>query len=92
MKRWFKTLSISLSAALLLISFSIMGCSRGPNEKELGMLEEGRQAAMSAQEKLSDCQSERQNLQDKVALQKKQLEEAQQEQQQVQQRLQEFGS
>jgi hypothetical protein len=92
MKNLIKTLSVSLSIAMLLFVFLLAGCSRGPNEKELAMLDEARSAAMASQEKQSDCESEKANLESELAQKKQKLEEMKKEQKVVTQRLAEFGN
>ena len=76
----------------MLLFVFLLGCSRGPNEKELAMLDEARSAAMASQEKQSDCESEKANLEGELAQKKQKLEGMKQEQEVVTQRLAEFGN
>ena len=92
MKKMLKTLSVSLGIALLFFSFAITGCSRGPNENELAMLEESKSAALAAQQKQAECESEKASLESKLAEEKQNLEAMKQEKAKVAQRLDNFGN
>ncbi len=75
---------LSIGAAALLIS---MGCSSGPNEQQLRQLEETKAAAAAAEQKLSDCQSEKSSLESQLAAKQRELKAAQDEFEAVKRRL-----
>ncbi len=90
MRKMFRALFISSAIAMMVVAFAITGCSRGPNEKELQALEETKSAALAAESKLSDCQSEKASLESQLAEKKQKLEEMKQEKADVQNRLSNF--
>jgi hypothetical protein len=87
MKR-FSTTNIRLAVFfVLMVSLVIVGCSRGPNEKQLKALEDTKAAALSAEQKSSDCNSEKAQVEKQLAEQKQKLESMKQEKAVVVKRL-----
>lgn len=87
MKRFSNT-SIRLAVFIvLMVSLVIVGCSRGPNEKQLKALEDTKAAALAAEQKASDCNSEKAKLEKQLAEQKQKLEAMKQEKVAVEKRL-----
>jgi len=87
MKR-FSTTSLRLAVFLvLLVTLVIVGCSRGPNEKQLKALEDTKAAALAAEQKASDCAGEKASLEKALAQQKQKLEAMKQEKVDVTKRL-----
>jgi len=79
---------ILLSAiAMLTLSFLLVGCAGGPNENQLQVLEETKAAALAAEEKLADCQSEKRELESQLADAKQKVERMNQEKADVLKRL-----
>jgi len=90
MHKKFRTLLVSSALAMLVVAFALVGCSRGPNEKELQVLEETKSAALAAESKQSDCESEKANLEKQLAEKKQKLEQMKQEKADVHNRLANF--
>lgn len=69
--------SSALLLAVLALSL-VAGCARGPSEKELGVLEENRQATEAAEEQVTQKKAEKAELERQLAekkAEKKALEE-----------------
>ncbi|RMH89399.1 MAG: hypothetical protein D6681_14555 [Calditrichaeota bacterium] len=77
-------LAVAISGAIVLSS----GCTRHPNEKQIREMEETRQAALSAEQKLEELRSQRKQLEDEVARKKQEKQRLDQEKAAVEQRLQ----
>lgn len=75
------TCTLRKSTALLLAGLAVSlaaGCARGPSEKELGVLEENRQATEAAEQQVTQKKAEKAELERKLAekkTEKKELEE-----------------
>lgn len=65
----------------------VVGCSRGPNAKQLKALEDQRAATLAAEQKASDCAGEKAKIEKQLAEQKQKLEAMKQEKVAVQKRL-----
>jgi len=87
MKRFSTTSIRAAVVVLLMVSLVIIGCSKGPNEKQLKALEDTKAAALSAEQKASDCNSEKAKLEKQLAEQKQKLEAMKQEKVVVEKRL-----
>lgn len=88
MKQLYRNVLILSMAAMLLLVFTMTGCSRGPNENELKLLEETKAAALSAESKQADCGNQKSDLEKQLAANKQKLEEMKQEKVEVSKRLQ----
>jgi hypothetical protein len=83
-----KMLRAFVVIAVLASTFSIIvGCSRGPNEEQLQMLEETKTAALAAEEANADCQKGLADAESQLAEQKQKLAEMKQEKEAVGKRL-----
>ena len=75
------TCTLRKSTALLLAGLAVSlaaGCARGPSEKELGVLEENRQATEAAEQQVTQKKAEKAELERQLAekkTEKKELEE-----------------
>lgn len=87
MKRFSNT-NIRLAVFIvIMVSLVIVGCSQKPNEKQLKALEDTKAAALSAEQKASDCNSEKAKIEKQLAEQKQKLEAMKQEKAVVEKRL-----
>ena len=77
----------SVLAAVALYVFATAGCSKGPNENQLKMLEETKAAALAAEKAQADCESNKARLQSDLAAAKDKLEKMKQEKVDVSARL-----
>ncbi len=78
-----------------LFSFSLFlstGCAGHPNEKQISAMEEARSACLAAEQKLSDTQKNREDLEAQLSQKKAQLAKAQAEKEKVQQGLNNWQS
>jgi chromosome segregation ATPase len=82
--RVFITFSIAL---LFVFSLVFVGCKGGPSEEELQLLEETKSAALAAEQKLADCESNKSDLENQLSEKKRELENVKQEQRDVSKRL-----
>lgn len=82
-----RTIIAIVSVALLVLSLSIGGCTKHPNEQQLQALEEQRKAAIAAEEELANCQQEKADLDRELAEKKQKLEDAKSEKDLVTNRL-----
>jgi starvation-inducible outer membrane lipoprotein len=74
-------------AAVALYVFVIAGCSSGPNESQLKLLEETKAAALAAEKAQADCESNKAKLEGDLASAKDKLEKMKQEKADVSARL-----
>lgn len=82
-----RTILVIVSVACLVLSLSIGGCTKHPNEQQLQALEEQRKAAIAAEEELAKCQQEKADLDRELAEKKQKLEDAKSEKELVTSRL-----
>jgi chromosome segregation ATPase len=82
-----RTILVIVSVACLVLSLSIGGCTKHPNEDQLQALEEQRKAAIAAEEELAKCQQEKADLDRELAEKKQKLEDAKSEKDLVTKRL-----
>jgi chromosome segregation ATPase len=82
-----RTILVIVSVACLVLSHSIGGCTKHPNEDQLQALEEQRKAAIAAEEELAKCQQEKADLDRELAEKKQKLEDAKSEKDLVTKRL-----
>lgn len=87
MKNYSKTVLRLFSIGLILMAFTVAGCNKGPNKKQLQTLEETKQAATAAETKSSDCAGEKAKLEQQLAAAKAKVEKNTNEKALVQQRL-----
>lgn len=78
---------IGVLAAVALYVFAIAGCSGGPNENQLKLLEETKAAALAAEKAQADCESNKAKLESDLAAAKDKLEKMKQEKADVSARL-----
>jgi len=87
MRKLARTVLVLISVAGLVLSLSLAGCTKHPNEKQLQALEEQRKAALAAEEQLAKCQQGKADLQRELAEKKQKLEDAKSEKEVVTNRL-----
>ncbi|NOY76609.1 MAG: hypothetical protein GXO76_01935 [Calditrichaeota bacterium] len=87
MSKWFRKFAVLVMAGLFVASITLTGCTRYANDEQLKTLEETKQAAKSAQQKVSDLQAEKAQLQKKLDAKKAELEKVKQEKEVVKERL-----
>jgi len=87
MRKLSRTIIVIVSVACLILSLSIGGCTKHPNEQQLQALEEQRKAALAAEEQLSKTQQEKADLERELAEKKQKLEDAKNEKEAVKNRL-----
>ncbi len=78
-----------------LFSFSLVlssGCTSHPNEEQIQMMEEARSACLAAEQKLSETQQERQQLEKQLSEKKATLEDLQQDKATIEQRASNWGT
>ena len=68
-------------------SWSVIGCTKHPNEKQLQALEECKQASSAAEAQLEQKRQEKAGLENQLAEKKRQLEKAQSEKAKISQKL-----
>lgn len=68
-------------------SLAIAGCARHPNEQELQLLDEAKQAASSAEQSVRDCNNEKADLENQLSQKKRELQRAVDEKDAVARRL-----
>ncbi|KAA3661615.1 MAG: hypothetical protein DWQ10_04155 [Calditrichaeota bacterium] len=69
------------------VSMVLAGCGGGPNAEQLQLLEETKQAALSAEQKLQQCESAKASASDQLEQKKRDLQKAQDEMAAVKSRL-----
>jgi hypothetical protein len=87
MRKLSKTIIVIVSVVGLILSLSLGGCTKHPNEKQLQALEEQRKAALAGEEQLAKCQQQKADLERELAEKKQKLEDAKSEKQVVTNRL-----
>lgn len=87
MRNLSKTILIIVSVIGLVLSLSLGGCTKHPNEKQLQALEEQRKAALAGEEQLAKCQQQKADLDRELAEKKQKLEDAKSEKTAVTNRL-----
>ncbi len=87
MTKFLRAISVIAVIALFVLSLTMTGCSRHPNEEQLQVLEDTKAAALEAEQKLSDCQENHSELESKLAATQQELEEVKEEKELVVQRL-----
>ncbi len=92
MSKAIRTVASVSIAALILLSLSIVGCTSRPDEEQLQLLDETKAAALAAEQKLADCQSNNEDLSAQLAEKKDELEAVKQEKEDVMNRLEAMGN
>lgn len=92
MSKAIRAIGAGMLVALFLFSLTITGCSKHPNEEQLQLLEETKTAALAAEQKLADCESNKAELTAKVAEKKQELADVKQEKIDVSKRLAAMGN
>ncbi|KAA3619747.1 MAG: hypothetical protein DWQ05_03200 [Calditrichaeota bacterium] len=82
-----KKVSKWVLAAGFAVSMVLAGCGGGPNAEQLQLLEETKQAALSAEQKLQQCESGKASASDQLEQKKRDLQKAQDEMATVKSRL-----
>lgn len=90
MKKIKKILAGALLLAFVLGSLMVTGCTKYANEEQLQKLEECREAANSAEQKVEDLKAEKADLQDELSTKKDELSSVEEEHETVQERLSEM--
>ncbi len=87
MTKVLRAISVFSVIALFVLTLSMTGCSKHPNEEQLKVLEDTKAAALEAEQKLSDCQANQTELESKVSATEQTLQEVQEEKRVVMERL-----
>lgn len=87
MRKLARTMLVIISVVSLVLSLSLGGCTKHPNEKQLQALEEQRKATLAAEEQLAKCQQGKADVQRELAEKKQKLEDAKSEKEVVANRL-----
>ncbi|MEJ2637036.1 MAG: hypothetical protein P8184_17330 [Calditrichia bacterium] len=87
-----KFLSLSIVGVFTFSLLLATGCARHPNQEQISKLEEARTACLSAEQKLSDTQKQRANLETQLAQKKSELDKANAEKAKVQEGLSNWKS
>jgi len=87
MQKMLRTLIVLFSVACLILSFTIAGCSRHPNEKQCQAYEEQLKATTAAEEQLQDNKQALADAEKKLATAEQKLEATKSEKEKVNQRL-----
>lgn len=82
-----KAISLLVLAGFLFSVLVVTGCTRYANEKQLQTLDETKAAALSAEQKVENLETEKANLKKELEAKKAKLEEVKKEKETVQQRL-----
>ena len=83
MRKMLKTLIVLASVTCLVLSMTLTGCTKHPNEEQLQTLEEQKKAALSAEDLLAKKKQEKADLERELAEKKGKLEEAKSEKEAV---------
>ena len=87
MQKTLRTLVVLISVALLILSFSIAGCSRHPNEKQCQAYEEQLKATTAAEELLQEKKQALAEAEVTLSENKQKLQDAKSEMDKVAQKL-----
>lgn len=90
MRKFYSSISLILIALFVLSTFSFMGCTKHPNEKQLAALEEQKNAALAAEQTLEERRREKSRLESELNQKRQELQAAKDELELVKQRLAEF--
>jgi septal ring factor EnvC (AmiA/AmiB activator) len=78
-----RILFVLATAVTLAVTLNLAGCTKKPSQDELSKLEQARSAAESAEKKLSELRTERQQLEQQLEAKKGDLKGAETERNQV---------
>lgn len=87
MSKWFRKFILLVLAGMFLATIAFTGCTRYANTEQLKTLQETKQAAKSAQQKVADLKNEKADLQKKLDAKKADLEKVKHEKEVVKARL-----
>lgn len=82
---------VTLSLVALFASVFMTGCSKHPNQEQLQLLEETKQAALAAEQEVADCEKAQAEVKSQLADKKQELANVKQEQSDVSSRLAAMG-
>ncbi len=82
-----RVISVVIIGAFLAGTLALTGCTRYANEDQLKQLEETKNAALKAEEKIKELTTEKSSLEKKVAAKKAELENVKKEKETVKERL-----
>jgi septal ring factor EnvC (AmiA/AmiB activator) len=82
-----KSLVIVASIACFVLTITLAGCTRHPNEEQLNTLEETQKAALAAEEELAQKQQEKADLENELAEKKQKIQDAKSEKEAIQNKL-----
>lgn len=92
MTKSFKSVLNWLLVFGFVVSLTVIGCSKHPNEQQLQALTQAQQAANSAEQALRDCNNEKASLESQLSQKKRELQQAEQEKEAVSNRLANWGN
>ena len=82
-----KAVTVVLAGAFLAGTLALSSCTRYANEEQLKQLNDTKNAALKAEQKVKDLEAEKASLEKKVAAKKAELEKVKKEKETVKQRL-----
>lgn len=87
MTKFMKVISMAVLLAFLVGSLGLTGCTKYANEEELKLLDETKAAALSAEEKVTELEAEKANLERELQAKKAEHEKVKREKELVRERL-----
>lgn len=87
MSKIMKAISVLVLLAFMLGSLTLTGCTKYANEDQLKLLDETKAAALAAEEKIGELESEKAGLERELQAKKAELDKANKEKETVQDRL-----
>ena len=87
MTKFMKVVSIAVLLAFMFGTLTITGCTKYANEEELRALDDQKAAALAAEKKVQDMESEKSNLERELQSKKAELDKVKKEKEAVQDRL-----
>jgi len=87
MRKLSRMILVIISVVGLILSLSLGGCTKHPNEKQLQALEEQKKAALAGEEQLTKCQQQKADIDRELAEKKQKLEDVKSEKEAVTNRL-----
>ncbi len=91
MPKLLKSAGTLLILSSVVLSLSVVGCTKRPNAEQVRALEEQRKAAVAAEDRVAELESEKANLQKELEQKKAELNKAKQVKDRVQKRLSQEG-
>lgn len=87
MRKLTRMIVVIISVTCLILSLTMGGCTKHPNEKQLQALEEQRKAALAAEDQLAKCQQQKADLGRELSEKKQKLDQAKSEKEAIKSKL-----